>query len=65
MRDRLPWIPIPLGTSGEEAKVDLREVLHRAYDGPGYELFIYAGAPEPSLSASDAEWARQYLPQPS
>ncbi len=64
LRDRLPVIPIPLRGPGEEARIDLQEVLHRAYDGPGYELFIYAGAPEPSLSASDAEWARQYLPPP-
>jgi hypothetical protein len=65
LRDRLPTIPIPLKSPGEEAGVDLQEALHRAYDGPGYELFIYAGAPEPSLSASDADWARQFLPPPA
>lgn len=64
LRDRLPWIPIPLRAPGEEARIDLQEVLHRAYDGPGYELFLYEGAPEPPLAASDAEWARPFLPRP-
>jgi hypothetical protein len=64
LRDRLPAIPIPLRAPDEESRVDLQDVLHRAYDGPGYEHFIYAGAPEPPLSAEDAEWARQFVPQP-
>ena len=62
LRERLPVIPIPLKSPEELASVDLQEALHRAYDGPGYELFIYAGAPEPALSASDAEWVRSFLP---
>jgi hypothetical protein len=64
LRDRLPVIPIPLRAPDEDGRVNLQEVLHRAYDGPGYEHFIYAGAPEPPLSAEDAEWARQFVPQP-
>ena len=43
------------------ARVDLQEVLHRAYDGPGYEHFIYGGEPEPKLSTNDAAWARRLL----
>jgi hypothetical protein len=39
-----------------------QEALHRAYDGPGYEHFIYSGEPEPSLPANDAAWARQFVP---
>jgi Protein of unknown function (DUF4058) len=62
LRDRLPVIPIPLRTLDAAARVDLQEVLHRAYDGPGYENFIYSGEPEPSLSANDAAWARQFVP---
>jgi hypothetical protein len=65
VRDRLPLIPIPLREPDEAARVDLQEVLHRAYDGPGYEHFIYAGVPEPPLSAEDADWARQFIPQPA
>ncbi len=62
LQDRLPVIPIPLRSPDVAARVDLQEVLHRAYDGPGYEHFIYNGEPEPSLSASDAVWARQFVP---
>ncbi len=64
LRNRLPAILVPLRAPDEGARIDLQDVLDRAYDGPGYELFLYAGAPEPSLSASDAEWARQFVPQP-
>jgi Protein of unknown function (DUF4058) len=51
LRDRLPTIPIPLRPTDADVRVDLQEVLHRAYDGPGYEHFIYNSEPEPSLSA--------------
>lgn len=64
LRDRLPVIPIPLRPPHADGRVDLQEVLHRAHDGPGYEHFIYTGSPEPTLSASDAEWVRQFVPQP-
>ena len=50
LRDRLPVIPIPLRPPDAAARVDLQEVLHRAYDGPGYEHFIYNGEPQSSLS---------------
>jgi hypothetical protein len=62
LRDRLPIIPIPLRLPDAEARLDLQDVLHRAYDGPGYEHFIYRGEPEPGLSANDAAWARQFVP---
>jgi hypothetical protein len=62
LRDRLPVIPIPLRPDDTAARVDLQDVLHRTYDGPGYENFIYSGEPEPSLSANDADWARQCIP---
>lgn len=62
LRDRLPVIPIPLRADDGDARVDLQEVLHRAYDGPGYEHFIYAGAPEPPLKSDDAAWAQPFVP---
>jgi hypothetical protein len=62
VRDRLPVIPIPLRAPDAAVAVDLQEVLHRAYDGPGYEHFIYNGKPEPNLSASDTAWAEQLVP---
>jgi hypothetical protein len=61
IRDRLPTIPIPLRSPDAAAAVDLHEVLHHAYDGPGYEHFIYNSEPEPSLSATHSAWARQLL----
>ena len=64
LRAALPVVPIPLRAADEDGQVNLQDVLHRAYDGPGYERFIYAGAPEPPLSAEDAEWAGQFVPQP-
>jgi hypothetical protein len=45
IRDWLPVVPIPLRATDAAAPVDLQEVLHRAYDGPGYEHFIYNGSP--------------------
>jgi Protein of unknown function (DUF4058) len=62
LRDRLPEIPIPLRHDVADVRIDLQETLHRAYDGPGYENFIYTGVPQPALSVEDAEWARQFLP---
>jgi hypothetical protein len=62
LRDRLPVIPILLRSPDAAAPVDLQEVLHRAYDRPGYEPFIYHGEPEPKVSANDAAWARQFVP---
>ncbi len=65
LRDRLPVIPIPLRPADRDGRIDLQEVLHHAYDGPGYEIFIYAGTPEPPLTEADAEWATQFVPRPT
>lgn len=62
LRDRLPVIPIPLRSPDEAVPLDLQEALNLAYDGAGYERFIYEGSPEPALPAADAAWARQFLP---
>ena len=61
LRERLPTIPVPLRHPDAAAGVDLQEVLDRAYDGPGYEHFIYNGEPEPALAPADAAWARQVV----
>jgi hypothetical protein len=61
LRDRLPTIPIPLRPGDADGRVDLQEVVNQAYEGPGYENFIYEGSPEPPLNATDAEWARAFV----
>jgi hypothetical protein len=62
LRDRLPVIPIPLRSADGDARVDLQEALHSAYDGAGYAHSIYEGMPEPALSATDLAWAERLLP---
>ena len=62
LRDRLPEIPIPLRRGDADARLDLRQVLHRIYDAAGYAYYIYSGPPEPPLSPEDADWANQLLP---
>jgi hypothetical protein len=42
--------------------VDIQEALLRAYDRPVQEHFIYRDEPEPSLAATDAPWARLFVP---
>jgi hypothetical protein len=62
LRERLPVIPVPLRAPDSDVAVDLQEVLHRAYEGTGYERFIYKGAPDLPLSSDDAAWSQQFLP---
>ncbi|WZO99083.1 DUF4058 family protein [Isosphaeraceae bacterium EP7] len=62
LRERLPVVPISLRPDVVEARVELQEVLHRNFDGPGYESFIDSGAPQPPLSGEQADWARQFVP---
>jgi hypothetical protein len=63
LREPLPVVPIPLRPDVGEARVDLQDVMHRTYDGPGYENFIYSGTPQPPLLGEDADWARQFVPE--
>jgi hypothetical protein len=64
LRMPLPTISIPLRPPDQGAVINLQEVLHRVYDEAGYEHFIYDGMPDPPLSAEDAAWAQQFVPQP-
>lgn len=63
LRDPLPKIPVPLREPEEDACINLQEVLHHSYDGPGYEHFIYDRPPDPPPSAEDAAWAEQFVPK--
>jgi hypothetical protein len=63
LRERLPVIPVPVRSPDPDARLDLQAVLDRTYDDAGYADTIYDGSPLPRLSAKDADWARQFLPQ--
>jgi len=62
LRAALPTIPIPLRAGRADARVDLQEVLHRAYESGAYEDYIYRGQAQPRLSAEDTAWAREFVP---
>jgi hypothetical protein len=62
LRDRLPVMPVPLRAPDPDVALDLQEVLHNTYEGPGYERFIYKGTPDPPLSPNDTAWSQQFLP---
>jgi hypothetical protein len=62
VRDPLPTIPIPLRRGEAEPLIDLKPVLDLTYDGAGYARRIYRTPPEPPLSATDAEWAKAFVP---
>jgi Protein of unknown function (DUF4058) len=61
LRDPLPTIPFPLRAGETEPLVNLQAILNRTYDGAKYGRRIYAHDPEPQLSATDAEWAKELL----
>jgi len=61
LREKLPVIPIPLRAPDPDARLDLQAVLHRVYDGAGYEDYIYRGHPQPPLHPTDAAWASEVI----
>jgi hypothetical protein len=65
LRERLPVVPIPLVPPDPDVLLDLQALLHRVYDAANYGKYIYSEAPQPPLSADDAAWARQFVPQPA
>lgn len=65
LRDPLPAIPIPLRPGEPEPLIELKAVLDRTYDEPGYEDRIYRTPPDPPLAATDADWANALVPVPA
>jgi hypothetical protein len=61
LRDPLPKIPIPLRAPDHDAELELKPLLDRIYDASGYEHYIYAEVPEPSLTPDDGTWAKDLL----
>ena len=60
LRDRLPFVPIPLRIDDSDVRIDLQEALNSAYEAAAYERYIYEEGPEPALVGPDAEWAEQF-----
>ncbi|MBN9524454.1 DUF4058 family protein [bacterium] len=52
----------PVRPGEPAATIDLQALLHRVYDGTGYEDSIYAEKPVPRLAPDDAAWAAQLVP---
>jgi hypothetical protein len=65
LRERLPVVPIPLLPPDADVLLDLQALLDRVYDAANYGKYIYDETPQPPLSAADAAWARQFVPQPT
>lgn len=64
LRDRLPWIRIPLKLADSDAVLDLQEAVNQANDiGPYPDRLGYDQAPIPPLSLEDATWADGILKQ--
>lgn len=62
IRDRLPFILVPLKPGDPDVPLDLQEVFTTVYDRARYDLSLNYGATlEPPLGAHDADWARHLL----
>jgi hypothetical protein len=61
LREPLPVVPIPLREPDPDVRIDLQAVLHHLYDAARYGNYIYEGAPQPALNATDAAWAEQLV----
>ncbi len=62
LRERLPIIRIPLRETDADARLDLQELIDKAYENGGYDLEIdYRVDPIPPLQGDDAVWAEALL----
>jgi hypothetical protein len=65
LRERLPVVPIPLLPPNPDLLLDVQALLDRVYDAANYNKYIYGETPQPPLTADDAAWAHQLVPQPT
>ncbi len=62
LRERLPVLPIPLRAGDPDARLDLQELIDKAYENAGYDLELdYRVDPFPPLQGDDAAWADALL----
>lgn len=64
LHDLLPTIPIPLRAGDGDAELNLQDLLNQIYDAGGYADHIYDEQPDPPLPQGEAQWAKQFVPQP-
>lgn len=65
LRGLLPAVPIPFRTGEPEPLIDLKPLVDEVYDRGGYRYQLYINPPDPPLTPTDADWARQFLPAAS
>jgi hypothetical protein len=64
LRERLPIIRIPLRETDPDARLDIQELIDKAYENGGYDAEIdYRVDPFPPLQGDDAAWADALLRQ--
>ncbi len=62
LRERLPAIRIPLRETDADARLDLQDLIDKAYENGGYDTEIdYRVDPFPPLQGDDAVWADALL----
>jgi hypothetical protein len=63
LRERLPLVPVPLGSGDQDVALDLQGAFDRAYDEAGYRRFVPYGEPTPAppLAEDDLAWARSRI----
>jgi hypothetical protein len=62
LRERLPAIRVPLRETDPDARLDLQELIDKAYENGGYDAEIdYRVDPFPPLQGDDAQWADALL----
>jgi hypothetical protein len=62
LRERLPAFRIPLRETDADARLDLQELIEKAYENGGYDAEIdYRVDPFPPLQGDDALWADALL----
>jgi hypothetical protein len=62
LRERLPGVGIPLRETDPDVRLDLQELIDKAYENGGYDTEIdYRVDPFPPLQGDDAVWADALL----
>jgi hypothetical protein len=61
LEDRLPVIRIPLRPDDSDARLDLQELIDRAWHDGGYDGLAHTRGLLPPLNDKDAEWVRERL----